>query len=491
MPFGNNPTQMDILSTPYGLSGQMSPEIAVEQQALNRKQQIANMLLQQGMQPAQGQMVGRFYVPASPFQHLGNLAQVAAGAFGTGHLDDQRKGLLQQQQQIKADAIRKFMEQTQDRQIPERTLPQGSPEQVIPNQGPPQIDDSKNYGMAPAPTKPLEPTVIPAVPPTQGPVNPAMTQPAAPNQRRQAIIEAMTSQVPGMREAAQFLQQQEALQAQRDQQKAYQDESLAVRREGIESNAMTRAEMIRGNMLNTQAQIDARLQAGRDANDLKAELARQNADLQKLLHGMDNKTRLDVAQIMADSRKDVAGLKAEQKGALPTPALKMQQEELDAIGTVSSINADLGAINKQIQSGSLKLGLLENIKGTIQNKTGLSTESSRNLASFKATLEKLRNDSLRLNKGVQTEGDAVRAWNELIENINDPKLVSERINEIAALNDRASNMRKLNIDNIRKNYGAGPLETSGYEQQPAAIGSDTLSKDEQAELDRLRKKYGR
>lgn len=335
MPFGNNPTQMDILSTPYGLSGQMSPEIAVEQQALNRKQQIANMLLQQGMQPAQGQMVGRFYVPASPFQHLGNLAQVAAGAFGTGHLDDQRKGLLQQQQQIKADAIRKFMEQTQDRQIPERTLPQGSPEQVIPNQGPPQIDDSKAYGLAPAPTKPLEPTVIPAVPPTQGPVNPAMTQPAAPNQRRQAIIEAMTSQVPGMREAAQFLQQQEALQAQRDQQKAYQDESLAVRREGIESNAMTRAEMIRGNMLNTQAQIDARLQAGRDANDLKAELSRQQADLQKVLHGMDNKRAIDVANINADAKKDAAGLKRQDKAAEAKTSVDMAVNTLSATRDVA------------------------------------------------------------------------------------------------------------------------------------------------------------
>jgi hypothetical protein len=333
MPFGNNPTQMDILSTPYGLSGQLSPEIALEQQALNRKQMIANALLQQGMNHAQGQMVGRFYVPASPLQHVGSLAQTAVGAFGTGHLDDQRKGLVQQQQQLKADAIRKFMQQTQGRDIPERTLPQGSPEQIIPD-GPPVQDDSKNYGLAPAPMQ-QPTTTIPAVPPTQGPVNPAMHEPAPEGQRRQAIIEAMTSQVPGMREAAQFLQQQEALKAEREAQRAYRQESLDVRREGIEANAATRAEMIRGNMLNTQAQIDARLQAGQDANALKAELARQQADLQKVLHGMDNKRAIDVANINAEAKKDATGLKRQDKAAEAKTSVDMAVNTLSATRDVA------------------------------------------------------------------------------------------------------------------------------------------------------------
>lgn len=159
---------------------------------------------------------------------------------------------------------------------------------------------------------------------------------------------------------------------------------------------------------------------------------------------------------------------------LPAAALKMQQEELDAIGTASGINSDLGAIKKQIEGGTLKLSFSENIKSKIKNQNlpliGGSDETSRNFATFKATLEKLRNDSLRLNKGVQTDGDAQRAWNELMENISDPKVVTQRMGEIQKLNERAVQLRKLNIDNVRANYGHDSLDVSGYENLAPALG---------------------
>jgi hypothetical protein len=149
----------------------------------------------------------------------------------------------------------------------------------------------------------------------------------------------------------------------------------------------------------------------------------------------------------------------------------MQQEGLDAIGLASSLNADLKALDEQVSSGKLKLGMVDNLLGTAKNYVGMSDEQSRNLVTFKATLEKQRNDSLRLNKGVQTEGDAQRAWNELIANINDPKLVSQRLKEISAINERASNLRKLEVDTVRRNYGLDPMEMSGFTDQPAAVGA--------------------
>ncbi len=160
---------------------------------------------------------------------------------------------------------------------------------------------------------------------------------------------------------------------------------------------------------------------------------------------------------------------------MPATALRMQQEELDAIGAVGSINADLAAIQQQVESGKLKLGPIENLASKGKNTLGLSTENSRNFASFKATLEKQRNESLRLNKGVQTEGDSVRAWNELMENINDPDVVKQRLTEIQKLNERAAGIRKMNVDVIRQNYGKEPMETGGYSQQPAAIGQGSGS----------------
>lgn len=159
---------------------------------------------------------------------------------------------------------------------------------------------------------------------------------------------------------------------------------------------------------------------------------------------------------------------------MPASALKMQQEELDAIGTASSINADLGAIEQQLKGGKLDLGPVSNLAGRLRNKAGLSNESSRNLATFQATLEKLRNDSLRLNKGVQTDGDAQRAWSELLDNINDPKVVEQRLREINKINKRAADIRGMNVDQIRNNYGAAPLDTSSYYKQPSALGGAKL-----------------
>lgn len=155
---------------------------------------------------------------------------------------------------------------------------------------------------------------------------------------------------------------------------------------------------------------------------------------------------------------------------MPPAALKMQQAELDAIGIAGGIQADLGAVEKQIKGGKLEFGPVNNLIEKGRNLAGMSNEASRNKASFKSTLEKLRNDSLRLNAGVQTDGDAQRAWNELFENINDKGVVTQRLDEIKRLNERAVNMRKMNVDGIRANYGRDPVDTTGYETQTPAIG---------------------
>jgi hypothetical protein len=186
-------------------------------------------------------------------------------------------------------------------------------------------------------------------------------------------------------------------------------------------------------------------------------------------------------------------------GGLPTQALKLQQEELDAIGTASSINADLSALSKQIDEGKLAPSLINNAVAAVRNYTNNSTDETRNLASYQATLEKLRNDSLRLNKGVQTEGDSERAWNEIIKNSNDTEFVKKRLKEVFSINERAANLRKMNVDVIRSNYGIDPMDVSGYQNQPSAVGNTGaapaatggLTPAEQAELAALKAKHGR
>ena len=59
----------------------MTPEEFAQQQTLNRQQQMAQILMQQGQQQPQGQMISGRYVPPSIFQNLAGLANIAASKY--------------------------------------------------------------------------------------------------------------------------------------------------------------------------------------------------------------------------------------------------------------------------------------------------------------------------------------------------------------------------------------------------------------------------
>lgn len=243
------------------------------------------------------------------------------------------------------------------------------------------------------------------------------------------------------------------------------------------------AALLRGAAVNPEAfqpqmqmaQWDIGRQDKRETAQQATDLKREQMDMQRQNFQSNEQLRRDMMnQSSADRRYQADAMNAirQQKNIpkLPTSALKMQQEELDAIGTTASINADLSALGKQVDSGELNLGLVNNLTSKAKNFMGVSDEQSRNMATFQASLEKLRNDSLRLNKGVQTEGDAVRAWNEMLVNINDPKLVKQRLAEIQKINERAGSLRRMNVDVIRSNFGVDTMDTGNYQNQPAAVG---------------------
>ena len=78
------------------LAGNMPPEMMAEQQQLNRQQRLADLLTQQGLQqmPA-GNMVSGRYVATSPFQHLAQIANIAAGQYVGKKGDEQAVNLAQ------------------------------------------------------------------------------------------------------------------------------------------------------------------------------------------------------------------------------------------------------------------------------------------------------------------------------------------------------------------------------------------------------------
>lgn len=407
----------------------VTPELAMREQALNRRQQIANLMMQRGMQPTGGKMVGRFYVADSPVQGLANLGYAAAGALGSQAIDAQRQELAEKDRNMLADAVRQYQQATAP-----QTMEGARP--TVASMPPAQ----PGYGLAPRPAQQPVTTEL------AGPGAPVQVA-ASPDARRQALVELMASQHPQAQMLGKLLSQQDFAQQERDTNRAFLQHE---------------AELNRQNRIDTQ-------QAGFGKDILIASALGMN---RKDIEAMREANALEVARIGAKGKTDSAEIRAGAGATKPMPAraLQMQQEELDAIGSASGVNADLRAIEWQIESGKLKLGMVENLASRGKNALGMGDENSRNFQSFKSTLETQRNNSLRLNKGVQTEGDAVRAWNELFENMNDPGVVKQRLQEIQRINERAVNFRKMNIDVIRQNYGQDPLPTQGYEAPPAAVG---------------------
>jgi hypothetical protein len=141
-----------------------------------------------------------------------------------------------------------------------------------------------------------------------------------------------------------------------------------------------------------------------------------------------------------------------QDKPIPVGALRLQLETQEALSVAEGLDGQLAKYEGMIGDGSLDLGPVDNIASTARNALGVSSPNSRNYADFRAALEKMRNDSLRLNKGVQTEGDAQRAWNELTASINDPQVVKQRLATIRELNKRAIQLQQEKMRAIESNY---------------------------------------
>ena len=169
---------------------------------------------------------------------------------------------------------------------------------------------------------------------------------------------------------------------------------------------------------------------------------------------------------------------------MPATAIKQQSALLEKIGLAQGINADMASISGLLEENKIELGLFDNWLSAGKNYVGMSDAESRNYATFNSTLEKMRNDSLRLNNGVQTEGDAQRAWNELFTNINDQDYVKQRLKEIIVINKRAENLQRYQVDVLRNEFDKPALESMpSVRGAPGNTLTDPLSEEDQEAVD--------
>lgn len=426
-------------------------DFETEQAVINRNRKLAEMLQMQSMTPESGQMVSGHYVAPSNLSYLNKIAQALVGGSNQRAADEQQSVLKQKMNADRTGAIQRYSDLLQGKEAVAPTLEAQSADTM----GPPQMLAPGQAGVAP--------------------------------NRRAAVMELMKAKDPqlqqfGMQQMLKEPTMDKGVVLGRTMVHPVTGKTIAIDATWKEEQDIARAakaEELKIKMADQQASRAERAEAQKQLAQMQIDGRREMAGIAASMRQAPAPTLTTIVDpnnpnksIVIDARTGarIGESPGKPKAVIPTSALKMQQEELEAIGTNATIDADIGAIRNQIKDKKLNLGPVNNIVGTVRNAVGASSEESRNLASFKATMEKMRNDSLRLNKGVQTEGDAVRAWNEIFANINDAKVVDQRLSEIQEINKRGSSLRKMNVDAIRANYGADPLDTAPISNQPAAIG---------------------
>ncbi len=410
-----------ISTSPYLLSdanqasynyGQLPPDQALEEQALNRRQHIANLMIQQGLAQAganHGQMVGRFYVPGSPLQNLAGLASVAAGAYGTHRNDEARRELTGKSNDILAQAVQAYhaknaptelnMGEAEGPGAPVQTATAGegfTPEELQqPAGGRSTMKEATDALFAQR-----SPAYFQEGPRPQA----GTTVPATPEARKQALVDLMASQHPQAQALGRLLQQQE-------QHAQEAEANRAVTREGHESNVELRKATIEANALNTQALIDSKERMGQDANALRKQLGDQQAELKRMEIGA-HKEALDQGKTPQGYRKTAEGnLEAipggpadlKQQGVLNTDTAMLQGSNaaFDRLG--ASANA---LLNHPGLAGITGLrGKIPNIPGSAAADAEAQLNTLKSQIGF-GVMQELRNNSKSGSSGLGALSDA-------------------------------------------------------------------------------------
>jgi hypothetical protein len=98
---------MADIPNPYGNIGTLPPEVYQQQQELNRRQQLAQALMQNNQQP-QGQMISGRYVAPSFFQNLQPVVNALTGAYLAKKGDEQALELSKALKNTYSDELNQF-----------------------------------------------------------------------------------------------------------------------------------------------------------------------------------------------------------------------------------------------------------------------------------------------------------------------------------------------------------------------------------------------
>lgn len=168
-------------------------------------------------------------------------------------------------------------------------------------------------------------------------------------------------------------------------------------------------------------------------------------------------TRPGLPVVDAATGKPVDYAAKQEVKPLPSTLQKAEEEDYDNGQAAANLANDANNYLKSISSGQIKFGVINRATMGVQRALGSSDPDVIAREDFERFRTTLINESLRLNKGTQTEGDAVRAAKEL-DSAESPEAAAKAMQTLRDLNARRAKDYGASIDRRRTNAKVSPAE---------------------------------
>jgi hypothetical protein len=225
-----------------------------------------------------------------------------------------------------------------------------------------------------------------------------------------------------------------------------------------------------------EADRAARIEAAKERHQERLEIARENNASRAQIAQMNREFQREIAQMRLDARTEAD--RAKQAGkTLPASLQKAEDNDFELIDSAQGVVEDMTPIIQSLtpdpvtKRPSLDLSRFNNMQLQTKAFFGSSDPQVQQFQELERAKTRFVNESLRLNKGVQTEGDAQRAANEVNAAFSSYNTDSMRkaLEQLRQINERAVKNKQAQIDRRRTSQGIDPFFSKGT-KAPATSG---------------------
>jgi hypothetical protein len=199
-----------------------------------------------------------------------------------------------------------------------------------------------------------------------------------------------------------------------------------------------------------QALMDSYRQQGLQTSQAYLAIAQSNNVLAQQNASYERQRKIDDA---------VAKKEAAANKPLPTVLAKEEDADYTLAKDAKNLATDAYSYINRIKTGEIKFGLKDRASISARNAFGSQDPDVIARNDYDQFLTQLTNESLRLNKGTQTEGDATRALKE-VKSAESAADAARAMNKLAEINARRVSDAKSSIERRRANAGFKAPEVS-------------------------------